>query len=90
MKIEDDESVVQVNLIEPKEEVETSEESSEEEDKLSRKLDVVDARVNLLEHGMRLVMNEEQRANYGAYEQAKEKKPMIDAKETTPMSEVRK
>ncbi|KAL3523309.1 hypothetical protein ACH5RR_016143 [Cinchona calisaya] len=45
------------------------------------KIDVVDAKVNLLEHGMRLVMNETQRASYGAYERAKGKQPMIDPME---------
>ncbi|KAL3537576.1 hypothetical protein ACH5RR_000942 [Cinchona calisaya] len=45
------------------------------------KMDAVDARVNLLEHGMRLLMNEEQWPSYGAYERAKGKKPMIDPME---------
>ncbi|KAL3498673.1 hypothetical protein ACH5RR_041405 [Cinchona calisaya] len=35
---------------------------------IKRKMDAVDARVNLLEHDMRLVKNEEQWASYGAYE----------------------
>ncbi|KAL3528811.1 hypothetical protein ACH5RR_008133 [Cinchona calisaya] len=45
------------------------------------KMDAVNARMNILQHGMRLVMNEEQQASYRAYERAKVKQPIIDSME---------
>ncbi|KAL3537362.1 hypothetical protein ACH5RR_000728 [Cinchona calisaya] len=44
-------------------------------------IDVVDTRMDLLKQGTRLVMNEEKRANYSVYEQAKRKQPITDPME---------